>query len=165
MPARLIVPYRRENSVTALRAEICRLSYDDAFGMLTRPALLEHVTRLAPGRYCVVFLDIDGVHTLNGILGMEEVNRRVRDSFALAFRHTDLVARWFSGDEIVVILPDDATATRGFTERLQREASEHGLSFCSAAGVWNNPRTSLGEIVQRLSQTVHSRKEVKAMQR
>ncbi|MBI3098419.1 MAG: hypothetical protein HYY93_09290 [Planctomycetes bacterium] len=165
MSARLITPYRRENSVTALKAEIDRLSYDDAFGMLTRPALLEHVTRLAPGRYCVVFLDLNGVHALNGILGMEEVNRRVRNSFALAFRHTDLVARWFSGDEIVVILPDDATATRGLTQRLQREASEHGLSFCSAAGVWNHPRDSLGEIVPRLARTVHARKEVNAMQR
>ena len=158
---KLVAPRLHEESVSALRAQIVRLAYDRAFGMLTRPALLDRAERLPNGEYFVLALDLDGVHELNGRVGYEEVNRRVRESFVPAFRHTDLVGRWFSGDEILVLLPYDSSAAIGLVKRLHREAAANDLSFTHALGTWSHPREPLEGAVARLLRVVVMRKEGK----
>jgi GGDEF domain-containing protein len=145
--------------VTALRAQVLRLAYDDAFGMLTRPALLDRAERLPDGEYFVLALDLDGVHELNSQVGYEEVNRRVRDSFIPVFRHTDLVGRWYSGDEILILLPYDSETAIGLVKRLRREAAANSLSFTHALGTWPHPREALEDVVARLLRWVAMRKE------
>jgi len=55
-------------------------------------------------RFDVVFMDLDELHRLNAELGYAEVDRRIRA--ALVYRREDIMtARWYSGDEIVAIVP------------------------------------------------------------
>lgn len=159
MNRRLTTQPLDEVSIGTLRDRIRRLSHDPAFGVLTRPALADHARSLPTATYLVIFLDLDHVHHLNGLLGYDEVNRRVRATFAPAFRNTDLVGRWFSGDELVLVLANDHDAAEGLIERLQREAGENGLSFCYGLGPWVHPIESLEEAVGPLCTEVSNRKE------
>lgn len=160
MPVRLAAPARPAASVEALHEHVRRLSYDDAFGMLTRPALIQHARRLPPDAYFVLFLDLSHMRLLNARLGYEEVNRRVRRTFTPAHRRTDLVGRWYSGDEILIVLPHDPTALSGLVVRLVRHARANGLSFVYAFSAWPHPEADFDETVSRLTRLVLARKEV-----
>lgn len=161
MTQKLMAPYLHEESVTTLRAQVRKLSIDTNFNVYTRPALLDRAERLPNNEYFVLVLDLDGVHALNNQVGYEEVNRRVRDSFIPVFRHTDLIGRWFSGDEILILLPYDPETAIGLVKRLRREAAINGLSFTHALGTWPHPRETLENVVMRLFRLVAMRKEEK----
>src|SRR3989344_2281230 len=109
--------------------------------MLTRPALIFQADRLPSGSFFMLYCDLDQLHDLNGHLGYEEVNRRVRHSFAPALRHSDLVGR------------------------LQREAESQGFSFSFALGTWRHPDQNLVSVVSRLARHVLRQKEVSMKQR
>lgn len=156
-----LVARRSAATIPSLREQVRRLSFDEAFGMLTRPAILDHAALLPPGAYFVLFLDIDGTGELNRRLGYEEVNRRVRASFACAFRVTDLVGRWYFGDEILAVIPHDSSMLIGLIPRLSREARANGLAFTYAFSAWRNPEETLPAVVGRLTGRVLSRKEEK----
>jgi len=154
-----------DHDVARLTAHVRTLSHDDAFGMLTRPALIFQADRLPSGSFFMLYCDLDQLHDLNGHLGYEEVNRRVRHSFAPALRQSDLVGRWFSGDEILIILPDDSRLLWGLVQRLQREAESQGFSFSFALGTWRHPDQNLVSVVSRLARHVLRQKEVSMKQR
>lgn len=162
---RLLSDQVGDNTLTSLTAQVRALSHDDAFGMLTRPALLFQAGRLPVGNYFLLYCDLDQMHDLNRRLGYEAVNDRVRLSFALGFRHTDLVGRWFSGDEILLVLPDDSRMVWGLVQRLQREAKAQGISFTFALGTWQQPVEELVSAVNRLTRQVLRQKEVSMKQR
>lgn len=107
-----------------LLAELAELKHDKSFGILTRPALeIEH--RKQSDAVTVIFLDLDHIHNLNEQIGHEAVNRKIKK--ALHLRHDDIVltGRWYSGDEIVLLVKGDAT---GIMNRLQASLTKHGLS-------------------------------------
>ena len=49
------------------------------------------------------FIDLNHIYELNEHLGYNEVDRRVKEMFSVSFRRSDIVARWYSGDEIVIL--------------------------------------------------------------
>ena len=89
----------------ALQRQLHAARIDPAYGILTRVGgeiawRQMHRTDLA-----VIFTDLDDLHTLNDRLGYAEVNRRI--ATALQNRRNDMTIamRWFSGDEIVIVVP------------------------------------------------------------
>jgi len=95
------------DKMQALLDAIHRLSYDKAFGILTRNAVEESVRGVTV--FDVAFLDFDNVHGLNAVLGYDKVNLLFREVFsAMKSMYPNLiVGRWFSGDEIVVVAESD----------------------------------------------------------
>jgi hypothetical protein len=100
-----------------LRHELQVALIDQTYGILTRLGG-ERTWRHLSTRYAafeVVFLDLDDLHRLNTEWGYAEVDRRIRS--VLNFRQEDIVmARWYSGDEIIAIVPKGDGV--GFSQRL-----------------------------------------------
>ena len=110
-----------------LRRELDRAHVDQTFGIFTRLGG-EWAWRRLSRRYAlfeVVFLDLDDLHRLNEELGYAEVDRRIRS--ALVYREADImIARWYSGDEIVAVVPKGDG--QGFALRLLANLQAEHLS-------------------------------------
>lgn len=101
------------SEVTALKDKIAALERQLAFhrtcpvyGILTRSAVeeaWEQQKRLP--NLAIAFLDIDDLKQKNSELGQDETNRRINAAFAMARSGEVLVARFFSGDEFVILTP------------------------------------------------------------
>jgi GGDEF domain-containing protein len=110
-----------------LRRELQGALVDQTYGILTRLGGERRWKHLS-SRYEafeVVFLDVDDLHRMNTELGYLEVDRRLRG--VLNFRQEDIaMARWYSGDEIIAIVPKGDGA--GFAQRLQHNLQAQRLS-------------------------------------
>lgn len=103
------------------------LHTDPTYGILSRQGLERRWNRLSRSyeRYTVIFLDLDKMHDLNEQLGYAEVDRRIREAFA-CLRRSEVCGRWYSGDEIALILPHHEA--RLATRRIQAALTSLGLS-------------------------------------
>jgi len=107
-----------------LLTELAELKHDKSFGILTRPALeIEH--RKQSDAVTVIFLDLDHIHNLNEQIGHEAVNRRIKKALRIRSNDIVLTGRWYSGDEIVLLIKGDVTGT---LNRLQNNLTKNGLS-------------------------------------
>src|SRR3972149_6988341 len=88
-----------QSEIEALNRKLQELSWDQVFGMWTRTAFLQFCRVMPRGRRALVFIDLDHIHELNHKLGYAEVDRRVRSTFSIPLRSSDIVARGDSGDE------------------------------------------------------------------
>jgi GGDEF domain-containing protein len=120
-----------QEQVRKLEGIIEKLSTDPSYGIVTRSALELELPTVSDRARFLIFLDIDGLHDLNERIGHDESNARIRR--ALHVRAGDVLIRgkWYSGDEIVFILP--ACDPEGFLSRLQEGFAAEGLSFTGAA--------------------------------
>jgi GGDEF domain-containing protein len=107
------------------------LSTDKAFGILTRNAIdLAIEDRDKP--FNILFVDFNNVHNLNKILGYKRVNAIFREIFE-EYKHAhpfDLLGRYFSGDEIVIISNTDGDSLSRFSS-LKSISDKHNMSFKS----------------------------------
>ena len=86
-----------------MRGKVKRLSFDKAFGILSRQGLDERLRKIKKN-FSFIFIDFCDVGRLNEKLGYTLVNRLFNNIFrGFTFRKTDIVGRWFSGDEILII--------------------------------------------------------------
>lgn len=99
---------------------------DPAYDILTRAGGEMAWRRLRHQDVAIIFTDLDDLHMQNSTLGYAEVNRRI--ATALRIRHNDvtIAMRWFSGDEIVVVVRGDDGVP--MAERLLAALREQGLS-------------------------------------
>jgi len=101
--------------INELEQQVERLRIDPTFGCLSRQGLDELLTSTSLDGKVVVFFDLDKMHELNEVYGYQEVDRRIRAVLA-QFRASEVVVgRWYSGDEIVLIVPyseQDAVVNR-----------------------------------------------------
>lgn len=83
------------------------LSYDPAFGILTRPALELAVSECTPIGAPMYILDLADIHRKNITFGYMVVNGKIYRALKKTKEtHTHLImGRVFSGDEIVIIDP------------------------------------------------------------
>lgn len=126
--------------------------HDASYGVLTRSggeAAWQRVRKPVE----IVFFDLDQLHQLNTTLGYAEVDRRIHA--AIQLRRSDIASmRWYSGDEIVVIVPvGDGIAV---AERLQESLHAHGLS--ATFGVITTTTRQLTHEVNRASALVQAAK-------
>lgn len=142
-----------------LQNRVRELSWDCTFGMWTRTAFLQFCRVMPRGQRSLAFLDLDGIHGLNHQLGYVEVDRRIREAFAIPFRRSDIVARWYSGDEIVILFDSDVEGARRKMEELMESASRQGLSFTHELGVWAVGTADIVEVVNGLSERNRSKLE------
>ena len=149
-----IQKYRSE--IEDLRQKIEVLSWDDAFGMWTRNAFIQFCEVMPRGERVVVFLDMDDIHDLNHRHGYAEVDRRMRSTFSIPFRRSDIVARWYSGDEIVILFDSDLSGAERKVSQLETSAGQNGLSFQHEIGIWRVGERPITEIVDELSQQLKS---------
>jgi GGDEF domain-containing protein len=120
------------------------------FGCLTR----QGIERRKPGKgSIVVFMDIDDMKGANSAYGYDEVNRRIAASLSQV-RQSDIVGRWFSGDEFVVFANGDETA---IAARIKEAFKTNGLSVTLAYSK-ANPKQPLDRQVSALSDRVMAEK-------
>jgi GGDEF domain-containing protein len=93
-----------QKEINLLQSRIDELSWDQPFGMWTRTAFLQFCRIMPRGTRTVIFIDLDRVHNLNSQLGYTKVDEMIKKAFDISFRRSDLVARWYSGDEIIILL-------------------------------------------------------------
>lgn len=112
--------------IKRLEEDNAKLSIDPSYGILTRQALeIDLAPREKEIRF-VAFLDIDYLHDLNEKIGHEEANKKIRRALHLRASDVILSGKWYSGDEIVILLSGDPMA---FCERLQAAFNDEGMSI------------------------------------
>jgi len=105
------------------------LSHDRAFGILTRNAL-ELKLKSLEKPFRAIFFDFVDLHNLNKNNGYKKVNEDIRKAFKeFEFRETDIVGRWFSGDEILVAVTDNGSDIIKLTDRLCIHFDKYNLKI------------------------------------
>jgi GGDEF domain-containing protein len=147
-----------QEQIDSLNRKLEELSWDSVFGMWTRTAFLQFCRVMPRGVRTVVFIDLDGIHALNESLGYAEVNRRVKTTFAIPLRSSDIVARWFSGDEIVILFDNDPQSARRKIAALQDSAASQSLTFAWEMGTWEVGVQGIGEVIDGLASVSRSKR-------
>ena len=122
--------------VATLQAMLLKAYTDDVYGCSTRAGLMAGYTPTEGD--AVLFLDIDGMGLMNKELGYPTVNANIKRALTTfqvraesELRAGDLIcARWFSGDEIVVIA--QAQHINGLAARMVEHLSANGISATMA---------------------------------
>ena len=110
-----------------IRKKMDDLCYDKLFGVLTRNGLDDKISQISKP-FNAVLLDFSNFGKLNEKLGYQKVNKLMRQAFgSFAFRKTDIVGRYFSGDEICIITSDNSI--ENLVERFKNHVAPIGLSF------------------------------------
>lgn len=147
-----------EREITDLQEQVEQLSWDTAYGMWTRPAFIRFCQVMPRNIRHLAFIDLDHIHALDKELGYTEVDRRIRETFAVPFRRSDLVARWYSGDEIVILFDSDRVGADMKMVELEQSARGQGLTFKFEIGDWDVGKEPIAEIVDELSYAVTAQK-------
>ena len=101
-----------------------------------------------------MFLDFDRIHELNNLIGYDEVDKRIRATLNINFRSSDLVARWYSGDEIVILLDGEGDIASKKIQELRDNAGRNGLSFKYNMGTWNVGKEKIEDVISCLSKNL-----------
>ena len=104
------------------------------------------------------FLDFDHLKQLNSKFGYAEVNNRIRRALSIKRRRSDLLARWFSGDEVIALFDGDLRAAKHKIEELKESARSEGLDFTYELGTWVVGSESIEEAVRRTANRVLEQK-------
>lgn len=147
-----------EAEMELLKEQISQLSMDPVFGMWTRTAFRQFSQVMPRGLRVVAFLDLDNLHHLNDQYGYEEINRRIRAIFSIPFRRSDLITRWFSGDEIVILFDADEEFARRKIDQLEEAARQQGMSFHFELGIWDVGKDPVEKVIEELSAKVLTQK-------
>ena len=137
--------------IDSLTEKLQELSWDKVFGMWTRTAFLQFCRIMPRGHRTVVFIDLDRIHSLNHELGYTEVDRRVKATFSIPLRSSDIVARWYSGDEIVILFDNDHESALAKVQALTASAAHQGLTFSFEVGTWEVGVQDIVEVIGGLS--------------
>lgn len=143
-----------EQEIDELKRTIDDLRWDNAFGMWTRAAFLQFCRIMPRGMRTVAFIDLDDVHGLNRRLGYSEVDRRVQAIFSISLRSSDIVARWYSGDEIVILFDADRDGADRKISELQASANSQEISFAYEIGEWDVGKRDITDLVEDLSDRI-----------
>ena len=147
-----------EREIALLNDQVQLLSWDTAYGMWTRPAFIQFCQIMPRSVRNVAFIDLDDIHQLDQELGYSEVDRRIQETFSVPFRRSDVVARWYSGDEIVILFDSDRLGADKKIEELTRSAGGQGLTFKHDIGDWDVGKESIEDVIEVLAKAVSAQK-------
>jgi GGDEF domain-containing protein len=102
----------------------------------------------------IVFIDLDAIHRLDQEVGYAEVDRRVRATFSASFRRSDILARWYSGDEIVILFDGARSGAERKMTELTEVAAAEGLTLKYDLGEWDVGKEPVEDIIEGLSAKV-----------
>ena len=140
-----------DKEIESLKGKISSLSWDDAFGMWTRSAFLHFCEIMPRGERCVFLLDFEDIHGLNQAIGYRAVDERINRTFSIPFRSSDLIARWYSGDEIVILFDGALAGAMHKMRELEASAAAHGLSFRWEHDLWRVGEEKIKDVVDRMA--------------
>jgi GGDEF domain-containing protein len=123
----IIESLRKENA--ELKILLASHENDEGFGILTRKGLDLRLKNIREGDV-IIFLDMDNMKHLNEIYLYKEVDKKINKLFSYIRQGDVIIGRYFSGDEIVLILPKNNVKI--IIDRLKEKAGELGLSFTFA---------------------------------
>ena len=148
-----------DSEIQDLRRQVRELSWDSSFGMWTRNAFLQFCHVMPRDVRWIAFIDMNKIHEFNEELGYTEVNRRIKETFSVPFRRSDVVARWYSGDEIVILFDADEEGARRKIEQLVESAAEQGMTFYAEQGQWEVGKVTIEDTVDELADKVAKQKK------
>jgi GGDEF domain-containing protein len=125
--------------------------------MWTRKAFIDICSRQSRTRRLVCFLDLDGLGELNLSLGYTEVDRRVKKTFAGLSTGSDIAARWYSGDEIVILF-ESGKPVAPKIRSLLAAAQGQGISFTLELSSWLPGQCAISTLVDEMSSKIAFRK-------
>ena len=131
------------------------------YGILTRTALEADWTKQKQIPYlAIAFLDIDDLKLRNADLGQDETNRRIAKAFSLARSGEviEVVGRFFSGDEFVILATKDEIVAA--CDRLMTALSDQGMGATAAIVLYKGQET-LAEAVREAGDLVARCKTIK----
>jgi hypothetical protein len=140
-----------EKEIESLKGKISSLSWDDAFGMWTRSAFLHFCEIMPRGERCVFLLDFEDIHGLNQRIGYRAVDERINRTFSIPFRSSDVIARWYSGDEIVILFDGELAGAMHKMRELEASAAAKGLSFRWEHDQWRVGEEAVKDVVDRMA--------------
>jgi GGDEF domain-containing protein len=140
--------------IERLQKKIEELSKDEVYGIWTRSAFLQFCRVMSRGKKSVIFLDFDRIHELNNLVGYKEVDKRIRASLDIKLRASDFIARWYSGDEVVILIDGAVDVANKKIKLLRDNAHENGLSFKYNVGTWEVGKKCIEEVVDVLSKNL-----------
>ena len=140
-----------DREITDLRERVKELSWDTAYGMWTRGAFLQFCEVMPRGKRTIVFIDFDEVHILNKEHGYTEVDRRIQAAFSIPFRRSDVVARWYSGDEMVILFDGGRPLAESKLRELEESSRQNGLTFKYEVDDWEVDKQAIEEVVDHLA--------------
>ncbi len=143
-----------DKEILGLREKVAELSWDAAYGMYTRPAFVQFAQIMPRGRRIIAFIDLSNIHRLDQELGYAEVDRRVHKIFSLPFRRSDIIARWYSGDEIVILFDAEKAGAQRKMIELEEAAAAEELSFKYDLGEWDVGKDPVEDAIEELSRNV-----------
>ncbi len=147
-----------DREINALHERVRELSWDSAYGMYTRPAFLQFAQVMPRGTRFVTFIDLDHIHNLDQEFGYTEVDRRIKATFSMNFRRSDVVARWYSGDEVVILFDSDREGADRKMEELAASAHREGLGYKFAIGEWAVGKEPAADVIDALAENVRLQK-------
>ena len=124
------------------------------YGILTRTALeADWAKQKQIERLAIAFLDIDYLKLRNAELGQDETNRRIAKAFSLARSGEviEVVGRFFSGDEFVILATKDEIVAA--CDRLMTALNDQGMSATAAIVLYRGQET-LAEAVREAGDLV-----------
>ena len=151
-----------EGEIQELRRQVHELSWDSSFGMWTRNVFLQFCHVMPREGRWLACIDMNTLHELNEELGYTEGDRRIKETFSVPFRRSDVVARWYSGDYIVILFDADGSGAKRKIEQLVESATEQGLTFFAAQGRWEVGKMTIEGIVNELANEVVKKKKENA---
>ena len=80
----------------------------------------------------------------------------------MPFRRSDVVARWYSGDEIVILFDSDEEGARRKVGQLIESAVEQDLTFFAELGQWEVGKSTIEDIVEELADGVTKQKKAES---
>ena len=80
----------------------------------------------------------------------------------MPFRRSDVVARWYSGDEIVILFDSDEEGARRKVGQLIESAVEQDLTFFAELGQWEVGNSTIEDIVEELADGVTKQKKAES---
>ena len=86
------------------------------------------------------------------------MDKRVKAAFSITFRRSDVVARWFSGDEIVILFDSDRIGAERKMETLQESAGKQGLTFKYEIGTWEVGIETIDTVAEQLTEKLARQK-------
>lgn len=144
--------------IEALQQQVADLSWDAPFGMLTRTAFLQLCKTLPPRSRTIMFIDLNNIGILNLTLGYSAVDQRIRETFSCLHPPHEIPARWFSGDEIVVLFDEKSDPVHKIVE-LYRAGESHGIRFTYEAIEWDSGKQTIQSVIEPLSERVCASKQ------
>jgi hypothetical protein len=78
----------------------------------------------------------------------------MQETFSLSFRRSDIVARWYSGDELVILFDSERVGAERKMEELTVAAAAEGLSFKFDIGEWDVGKELVEDVIEVLSRNV-----------